>query len=424
MNAFEINKFVGAILAALVFAMGLSVMSDIIFTEKELAEPAYIIAIPDDAIEVAEQEEEQIPFETLLASADPEAGAGAVRVCGACHSWEPNGPNGIGPALHNIVGREIAAYDGFGYSSALVDHGAGGKVWDWNELRGFLENPAGWVPGTIMGYGGIADPEELADVVAYLASISPDGPPLPTASDVEVAAAPAASVTDATEAAADAPADAPTGSEASTDQAPAMPEEAPAAAEAENAAAATDDAPAEADSAAAAEEAPAESDTAATAEESPAEVEVAALEQDAPADDAATAAAPVDPFTQLVASADPAVGASKAVICQACHNAAEGAPSKVGPNLYNVFGPTASKEFNYSAAMQSHAASVPEWNVATLNTYLEAPMEVVPGTTMAYGGVKDENERAEIIAWLYSISPDFGPLIPEGASDPSVAATE
>ena len=411
MNAFEINKFVGAILAALVFAMGLSVMSDIIFTEKELAEPAYIIAIPDDAIEVAEQEEEQIPFETLLASADPEAGAGAVRVCGACHSWEPDGANGIGPALYNVVGREIGGHEGFGYSSALVDHGAGGKVWDWNELSGFLENPAGWVPGTIMGYGGIADPEERADVVAYLASISPDGPPLPTAADVEVAAAPADTATDATEAGAAAPAEAPAEAEASTEEAPAASEEAPATSEEEDAASATD-------------EAPAETDTAAAAEAAPAEVEVAALEQDAPAEEAAPAAASVDPFTQLVASADPAVGASKAVICQACHNAAEGAPSKVGPNLYNVFGPAASKEFNYSAAMQSHAASVPEWNVATLNTYLEAPMEVVPGTTMAYGGVKDENERAEIIAWLYSISPDFGPLIPEGSGDPSVAATE
>lgn len=393
MNAYELNKFIGAGLAALVFAMGLSVISDIIFTEKALYEPAYRIEIASAVEEEVMEETVEVPFETLLASADPEAGAGAVRVCGACHSWDIDGPNGIGPALGNIVGREIAVVDGFGYSGALVEHGAGGKVWDWAELDGFLENPAGWVPGTIMGYGGIADREERADVIAYLASISPDGPALPTAAEVEVAAVETETVTDA----------APEVTETVADEAVQE--------------AAAEEAEPEVVEEAAVEEAAVQDDTTMDAvEEAPA---VPAVEED----EAAAATSDVDPFVQLVASADPAAGASKAVICQACHNVAEGAGNKVGPNLWGVYGPAADNDFGYSAAMQAYVENVPEWNAQTLNVYLEAPMQVVPGTTMAYGGVKDEQERAEIIAWLHSLSPDAGPIIP-AAGDAAVAASE
>jgi len=109
MNAYELNKIIGAVLAALGFAMGLSVLSGIIFDDEELTEPAYVVAVAEEEGQTEAQAQEEEPFSVLLASADPSAGESASRVCAACHSFEEGGGNGIGPALHNVVGREIAA---------------------------------------------------------------------------------------------------------------------------------------------------------------------------------------------------------------------------------------------------------------------------------------------------------------------------
>ncbi|MEM0908954.1 MAG: c-type cytochrome [Pseudomonadota bacterium] len=346
MNAYELNKILCAVLAAFVFAMGVSVLSDIIFDEAPLYDPAYAVRIEEAKDEAVEEEE--LPFSVLLASADPAAGERAARVCGACHAFEAGGANGIGPQLYNIVGRDMAAADGFGYSAALTSYGEG-KTWSYDELSGFLENPQGWVSGTSMGYAGIKDPEDRADVIAYLQSVSPDGPPLPDAPAEVAAVETQGTVTDA----------------ATTEAAPA--DEAPAAAE------------------------PAGGG----------------------ASDEQAAAPGMDSFTTMVASANPADGLAAAAICMACHTVAEGEGHRLGPNLHNVFNaPIAGKgDFDYSDAMRGYAEAHPAWNVDTLNAYLEAPMEVVAGTRMAYAGVKDDAQRAAIISWLHSISPDGGAIV-------------
>jgi cytochrome c len=112
----------------------------------------------------------------LLAHADPDAGAKDARKCAACHAFEEGGPAKIGPPLWGVIGRDIASVEGFAYSAALA-----GKegAWDYQTLDAFLAEPRGWAPGTKMAFAGVKKPEERADVILYLRSLSDQPAPLP-----------------------------------------------------------------------------------------------------------------------------------------------------------------------------------------------------------------------------------------------------
>jgi cytochrome c len=112
----------------------------------------------------------------LLAQADLEAGAKDARKCAACHSFEEGGPAKIGPPLWDVVGRDIAAVEDFAYSDALADQEG---AWDYQKLDAFLAQPREWAPGTKMAFAGLKKPEERADVILYLRSLSNDPAPLP-----------------------------------------------------------------------------------------------------------------------------------------------------------------------------------------------------------------------------------------------------
>jgi cytochrome c len=90
--------------------------------------------------------------------------------------------------------------------------------------------------------------------------------------------------------------------------------------------------------------------------------------------------------------------------CMACHAVGEGAKNKVGPVLNGVVGrPAASVEgFNYSQGLKDAAAGGLVWDEANLSKYLENPKEMVKGNKMAFAGLKKEEERANVIAFLKS----------------------
>ncbi len=90
--------------------------------------------------------------------------------------------------------------------------------------------------------------------------------------------------------------------------------------------------------------------------------------------------------------------------CQACHAIEEG-QNRVGPSLYNVIGRTAGsiEGFRYSPA---HKKSGIVWTAETLDPYLENPRTYIPGNRMAFAGLRNPKQRADVIAFLYSISPD------------------
>ncbi len=126
-------------------------------------EQAYVIDTGE--ADVTEEVVEEVSFETVFASADAGAGERLWRQCQACHRLD--GTDGTGPHLDGVVGREIAAVDGFGYSDALS--GLEG-TWTPEEISAFIENPRAYAPGTSMSYSGLADIEDRADLIAYLAT--------------------------------------------------------------------------------------------------------------------------------------------------------------------------------------------------------------------------------------------------------------
>lgn len=118
------------------------------------------------------------------------------------------------------------------------------------------------------------------------------------------------------------------------------------------------------------------------------------------------------PLPVLLASADVSAGEAAARKCSACHTFDEGGANRVGPNLWNVVGgPMAHIDgFGYSSALADRAAAGGEWGFESLNAFLESPRNYIDGTSMAFNGIRDEEERADLIVYLRSLSADPVPL--------------
>ncbi|MBA5776102.1 cytochrome c family protein [Stappia sp. F7233] len=183
MDSFELNKIAGAVLLALLVAMGLGIVSDVIFEPHRPEKPGFEIAVATDeggATEVSEGgKEEIVPIGTRLVEASVESGEKSVKKCAACHNFEKGGANKVGPGLWDVVGRKPGSHEGFGYSSAMTAFGEQTDSWTYEELDQFLANPKNLVSGTSMSFAGLKKPEERADVIAYLRSLSDNPEPLP-----------------------------------------------------------------------------------------------------------------------------------------------------------------------------------------------------------------------------------------------------
>ena len=129
-------------------------------------------------------------------------------------------------------------------------------------------------------------------------------------------------------------------------------------------------------------------------------------EQPSKAGEAAPAAVP---FDQLLASASAEHGAQIAKQCQICHNLQEGQGPKVGPDLYGVVGRNVASlsGFSYSAALKAKGGT---WTFDALNKWVQDPRADVPGTAMTFAGLKNEKQRADLIAYLDTLSKNPLPL--------------
>jgi cytochrome c len=129
-------------------------------------EQAYVIETGTE--EAPAEEVAEVDFETVFAAADAGAGEALWRQCQACHKLD--GSDGTGPHLNGVVGRDKASVAGFAYSDgALAQQG---QQWTPDNLQQFLTSPRDYMPGTKMGYSGMDDIQDRANLIAYLATTS------------------------------------------------------------------------------------------------------------------------------------------------------------------------------------------------------------------------------------------------------------
>ena len=101
---------------------------------------------------------------------DPAGGRRVFLQCQSCHSVVA-GDNRVGPSLHNIIGRAAGSVEGFTYTEA---NRTSGITWTQQQLFDYLESPRTKVPGTNMVFAGLRDPQQRADLIAYLSTNAMD----------------------------------------------------------------------------------------------------------------------------------------------------------------------------------------------------------------------------------------------------------
>jgi cytochrome c len=125
-----------------------------------------------------------------FAAGDPVAGEAVFKKCMTCHSIGEGARNKIGPVLNGVLGRIAGSVEGFKYSHGLVDAGAAGLIWTPETLVPWLHKPNDVVAGTKMTFAGLADQADIDNVIAYLATFSPDY--VPATPSPEASSSPAA----------------------------------------------------------------------------------------------------------------------------------------------------------------------------------------------------------------------------------------
>ncbi|MEZ5893496.1 MAG: cytochrome c family protein [Parvularculaceae bacterium] len=189
------NKVAAAVLTALLLIFGLPQITKALFGgghhggEGEELHLAYGGDLDLGAGHAAEDEGPKVTFEELLANASAAAGERRAAICKSCHTLDKGGANGTGPNLWGIVNRAVGSHEGFNYTAAVR---AAGGVWSYDRLDHYLANSPEYIPGTAMAQR-IAKPEQRAEIIAYLYTLSDSPAALPevAAPAAEEAAAPA-----------------------------------------------------------------------------------------------------------------------------------------------------------------------------------------------------------------------------------------
>ena len=138
---------------------------------------------------------------------------------------------------------------------------------------------------------------------------------------------------------------------------------------------------------------------------------IVATGAEAPAAPSGGEAAPaaIEPIAPLLANANVDAGKTAARQCQTCHSLEKGGPNKVGPDLWDVIGRKRAghEGFAYSKAMQDKGG---EWDYESLNHFLQSPQGFVKGTKMTFAGIRKAETRADVIAYLRTLSDSPKPL--------------
>jgi cytochrome c len=170
------NTIAGWVLFAGIVALGSSIVAGEMFLSERPEKMGYPIAgVAEESAGTAVAEQ---PIETYLAKADPAAGQQIFNKCMACHNADKGGANQTGPNLWNVIGEPIGQGKGFAFSDALSKKGGS---WNWDSLSEWLTSPRTFAPGTKMTFAGLSNPQDRANVIAFLNTHSDAPKPLPAA---------------------------------------------------------------------------------------------------------------------------------------------------------------------------------------------------------------------------------------------------
>ena len=184
MDSFEINKIIAAVLLVALLIIGIGKISDVVFHVDKPEKPGYVVEVEqvssstDTTSMLVTTTEEKIDIAALMSMGDIAIGEKVFKKCAACHSIAKGGKNNIGPALYNVVGRNIGVAENYKYSKALVAYGAD-KQWTFEELNGYLTKPAKWIKNGKMAFAGLRKEKDRASVIMYLNQNSDNPLPLP-----------------------------------------------------------------------------------------------------------------------------------------------------------------------------------------------------------------------------------------------------
>ena len=170
------NTIAGWVLFAGIVAIGASIVTGEAFHSERPEEMGYPIEGVVQEGEGGAEAEKPIAF--YLASADPAAGEQVFKKCTACHNADQGGANALGPNLWDVLGEPIGKGKGFPFSPALS--GVGG-TWNWDNMSEWLKSPKKFAPGTKMTFAGLSNPQDRANVIAFLNTQSDSPLPLPAA---------------------------------------------------------------------------------------------------------------------------------------------------------------------------------------------------------------------------------------------------
>ena len=178
MDAFEVNKTIGAVLSALLVVFGSKTMLDIVYKEHKPEKPGWALPITEvaTATKAPAAQFDVAQVIALLPKASPESGQDTFKKCLQCHTPDKGGRILTGPNLYGIVGRARATMPGFPYSEAMKTHPGN---WTFEELAKYLHDPRADIPGNKMAFAGVKDNAELADLLVFLRKLADSPAALP-----------------------------------------------------------------------------------------------------------------------------------------------------------------------------------------------------------------------------------------------------